>query len=106
MLLHLDANRFWQRMKRRDLIKGRFVESPAHQPTFVAITVKVALAKVFQPDQTFISVVKVNLRHANSVLGKKVRDGGIVAIFFPLQIVFHQNERLLCRATDPIEFAI
>jgi hypothetical protein len=95
MLLHLDANRFGQRVQRRDLIEGRFVERAAHQPAFVAITVEVALAKVFQPDQTFVSVVKVNLRHTNSVLGKKVRDRHVVAIFFPLQIVFHQNERLL-----------
>ena len=106
MLLHLDANRFGQRVQRRDLIEGRFVERAAHQPAFVAITVEVALAKVFQPDQTFVSVVKVNLRHTNSVLGKKVRDRHVVAIFFPLQIVFHQNERLLRRATDPIEFAV
>jgi hypothetical protein len=40
------------------------------------------------------------------MLGKKVRDGHVVAIFFPLQIVFYQNERLLRRATDPIEFAV
>src|SRR6266699_2629499 len=106
MLLDLDANRCGQSVQRRDLVEGRFVERAAHQPAFVAITVEVALAKIFQPDQTFVSVVKVNLRHTNSMLGQKVRDGYVVTIFFPLQIVFYQNERLLRGATDPIEFAV
>ena len=53
MLLHLDANRFWQSVKRRDLIERRFVERATHQPAFIAITVEVALAKVLQPDQPF-----------------------------------------------------
>src|SRR4029077_19921192 len=79
MLHHLDANRFGKRVQRRDLIEGRFVERAAHQPAFVAITVEVELAKVFQPDQTFVSVMKVNLWHTNSVLGKKVRDRYVVA---------------------------
>src|SRR5882724_9937964 len=106
ILLHLAANRFGQSVQSRDLIESRFVERAAHQPAFVAITVEVALAKIFQPDQTFVSVVKVNLRHTNSMLGKKGRDGYVMAIFFPLQIVFYQNERLLFGATDPIEFAV
>jgi hypothetical protein len=40
------------------------------------------------------------------MLGKKVCDGYVVAIFFPLQIVFYQNERLLRGATDPVKFAV
>jgi hypothetical protein len=82
-------------VQRPDLIERRFIEGPAHQPAFVAITVEIALAKVFQPDQTFVSIVKVNLRDTNSVFGKKIRDRYVVAVFFPLQIVFCQNERLL-----------
>src|SRR5207249_9899499 len=78
----------------------------AHPRGLVAITLEVALAKLFPAGPTVVSVVKVNLRHTNSMLGKKVRDGYVVAIFFPLQIVLYQNERLLCRATDPIVFAV
>jgi hypothetical protein len=88
------------------LIDGRFVECTAHQPSFVAITVEVALAKVFQPNQAFVSVVKVNLRHTNSMIAQKVRNGYIMAILFPFPIVFYQNERLLRRALDAIEFAV
>src|SRR5262249_3938645 len=106
MLIHLNANRFGQCVQRRDLIESQFVERAAHQPGFVAITKEVALTKVLQPDQTFVGVVKVNLWDTNSVLGKKVRYCHIVTVFLPLQIVLYQNERLLGRATDPIEFAI
>ena len=89
MLLHLDAERFGQRVQRRDLIQGRFVKRAAHQPAFTAIAVEIALAEVFQPDQTFVRVVKVNFRHPNSVLGKKIRDFHILTIFFPFTIVFY-----------------
>ena len=83
-------------MQLHDLIQRRFVERAAHQPAFLAITAKVALPKIFQPDQTFLSIVKINLGHPNSVLGEKVRDRYVMAIFFPLPIVFYQNERLVC----------
>src|SRR3954454_12910216 len=106
MLLHLDANRFGQCVQRRDLVEGRFVEGSAHQPGFVAVTAEVALAKIFQPDQTFSSVVKINFRHTNSMFAEEICDRHVMTIFFPLQIVFYQNERLLRRTTDPIKFAI
>src|SRR5881394_4610111 len=93
-------------MKRRDLIERRLVERAANEPAFVAITVKIALAQIFNPDQTFRWVMKINLRHPNALLVKKVRDLHVMPIFFAFQIVFHQDERLIRRTTDPIKFAI
>ncbi|PYJ68675.1 MAG: hypothetical protein DME76_11570 [Verrucomicrobia bacterium] len=96
MLLHFHADRLGQRVQRGDLIQRRFVKHAAHQPAFLPITVEVALAQVFEPDQAFVRIVKINLRHANSVLPEKVRDGHVMPVFFPLQIVFDQDQRLLC----------
>src|SRR5262249_28100243 len=106
MLLHLNANRFGQSVERRDLIKGRFIEGAAHQPAFLTITVKVARAKVWQPDQPFVGIVNVDGRRTSSVLGKNVRDGYVVAIFCRLASIFSQNDCLLRRAPYPIEFAV
>src|SRR5882724_9937905 len=58
MLLHFDANRLRQSMKRRDLIERRFVERAADEPTFVAITVEIVFAQIFDPDKTFRWIVK------------------------------------------------
>ena len=93
-------------MQYRDLLKSRFVKRAAYQPGFSAIIVKIALAKVFQPDQTFGCVVKINLWNADSVLAEKIGDGHVMPVFFPVQIVLHQNKRLFRRASDAIEFAV
>src|SRR5881227_4070704 len=53
MLLHFDADRLRQSMKGRDLIERRFVKRATDEPAFVAITVKIALAQIFNPDQPF-----------------------------------------------------
>src|SRR5215831_6255968 len=106
MLLHLETNRFGQSMQDRNLIKSRLVERAAYKPAFSAVTIEIALAKIFQPDQTLDCVVKINLRNANSVLAQKIRDGHVMPVFFPLQIVLHQNERLLRGAANAIEFAV
>src|SRR5205807_7602278 len=101
-----DADRLRQRMKRRDLIERRFIERTTDEPAFVAVTVEIALAQIFDPDETFRWIVKINSRHPNAVRVEKVGDLHVMPVFFPLQIVFHQDERLLRRATDPIKFAV
>src|SRR5436190_3515641 len=106
MLLHFDADRLRQSMKRRDLIERRFVERTTDEPAFVAMTVEIALAQIFDPDETFRWIVKINLRHPNAVRVEKVRDLHVMPVFFALQIVFHQDERLIWRATDPVKFAV
>jgi hypothetical protein len=42
----------------------------------------------------------------NAVGLEKLRDLDIVTVLFPLEIVLYQNERLLGRATDPVEFSV
>ena len=96
MLFHLDADRLRQRVQSRDLIERRFVERATHEPALMAVTVDVALAQVFEPDQSFVRIVKINLWHANSVRTEKIRDGHVVPVLFSLQIVFDENQRLLC----------
>src|SRR6266446_4719712 len=71
MLLHFDADRLRQRMKRRDLIERRLVERTTDEPAFVAVTVKIAHAQVFDPDETFRWIMKINLRHPNAVRVQK-----------------------------------
>ena len=103
MLLHFDADRLRQSMKCRDLIERRFVERAADKPTFVAITVEIALAQIFDPDETFRRIMKINPRYANVVRIEKVGDLDVMPVFFALQIVFHQDERLIWRAMDAIK---
>src|SRR6266446_5254875 len=95
MLLHFDADRLRQSMKRRDLIERRFVEGAADKPPFVPVTVEIAFAQIFNPDEAFRWIVKINLRYANVVRIEKVRNLDVMPVFFALQIVFHQDERLL-----------
>src|SRR5436190_22484530 len=106
MLLHFDADRLRQSMKGRDLIERRFVKRTTDEPAFVTITVEIAFAQIFDPDKTFRWIVKINLRHPNVVGIEEVRDLDIMPIFFARQIVFHQDERLVRRAMNPIKFAI
>src|SRR5436190_9137958 len=106
MLLHFDADRLRQSMECRDLIERRFVKRTADQPAFMTITVEIAFAQIFDPDETFRWIVKINLRHPNVVGIEEVRDLDIMPVFFARQIVFHQDERLVRRAMNPIKFAI
>src|SRR5438045_6269462 len=106
MLLHFDADRLRQSMKGRDLIERRFVKRTTDEPAFVAITVKIALAQIFNPDQTFRWVMKINLRHPNAMLVEKVRDLHVMPVFLAIQIVFTQIKRLIRRSTDTIQFEI
>src|SRR5205807_6764553 len=59
-----------------------------------------------QPDQTFVSVVIINSRSMNAVCLEKLRDLDVMPVLFPLEVVLYQNERLLRRATDPVEFPV
>src|SRR5260370_4848418 len=106
MLLHFDADRLGQSMKRPDWVERGFVERATDEPAFLAITVKIALAQIFNPDETFRWIMKINLRHPNAMCVEKVCDLDVMPVFFAFQIVFHQDKRLLRRTTDPIKFAV
>src|SRR5438045_2888353 len=93
-------------MQLQDFIERRFIECAAHQPRLVAIAEEVALTEVFDPDQSFIRIMIINSRRANAVLGEKLGDLDIVPVFFTLQIIFNENERLLGRTADPIKTSI
>ena len=88
MLLHLNASGFGQRVQRCDLIERRFVKRAPDQPALPAITVEIALPQVFNPDETLGWIVEIDLRHADSMLAEKIRDGDVMPIFFPLEVVF------------------
>src|ERR1043166_5887658 len=89
-----------------DLIQRRLVEGAAHQPAFASVTEKVALAQIFNPDQSLVRIVIINFWRANSVGGEKLRDLDVVPVFFTLQIVFHEDERLFRRAIHSIKFSV
>src|SRR6266404_2660113 len=88
------------------LIQRRFVKSAAYQPAFGAVTEEVALTQVLDPDQSLVRIVIINLRRVNPVGLEKFCDRDVVPIFFALQIVFHEDERLLRRAIHSIEFSV
>ena len=67
---------------------------------------QIVFAEVLQPDQTFVRIMIINSRGANFVRFQELRDLDVVTILFALEIVFHQNQRLLRRATNPIEFSV
>ena len=89
-----------------DLRQGRFIEGAAEKPAFVAVTPKIRLAEVFDPDQAFRGIVKINLRRANFVFGEKLRDLDVVAVLLAFAIVFNQDDRLVRRAAHPVELPI
>src|SRR5438094_10553017 len=93
-------------MELRDLIQSRSIKCAAHQPGILAETEKIALAQVLDPNQSFFDVMKVDFRHGNSILRQKFSDAHVMAVFGTLETVFHQNERLLRRATNAVEPAI
>ena len=78
-----------------NLIERRVVKRTADEPVFAAITVEIAFAQVFDPNEALCWIVKINLRHANSMRVEKFRDLDVMPIFFVLQIVFDQDHRLI-----------
>ena len=73
------------------------------------VTVEVALAQVFDPDEAFGRIVKINLRHADSVAVEKLCDLDVMPVFFALQIVPNQDQSGSCRictAMDSIKFPV
>src|SRR6266480_5831110 len=70
------------------------------------MTPEIGLAQVFDPDQAFRWIVKINFRRANFVRGQEFRDLDVMAVLFPLEIVLNQNDRLLRRTTDPIKLPV
>ena len=91
MLLHFYAHRLWQTVKLHNLVERRFVERAADKPALVSITIKVALTQIFDPDQAFRRVVKINLWHADSLPVEKLRDLDVMPVLFALQIVFNED---------------
>ena len=72
----------------------------------MAVTPKVGRAEIFDPDQAFRGVVKINLRSANFVRGQELGDLDVMPVLFPLEIVFNQNDRLIRRTADAIKFPV
>ena len=95
MLMHFHANRFRKLMKLANFVERRFIKRAANEPRFVPITEQIALAEVLQPDQTFLDIVIINSGRMNPVRLQKLRDLDVMAVFFALEIVFYQNDRLL-----------
>jgi len=93
-------------MQPGDFIQRRFVKCAAHQPAFAAVTEKVALAQILDPDQSLVRIVIINLRRVNPVGIEKFCDRDVVPVFFALQIVFHEDERLRRRAIHSIKFSV
>ena len=69
-------------------------------------TVEILLTQIFDPDEAFRFIVKINFRDPDSVDVEKFRDLDVMAVFVALQIVLNQDERLIRRATNPIKFSI
>src|SRR2546421_13095607 len=59
-----------QAMELHDLPERRFVKGAAHDPAFAALTPEIGLAQVFDPDQAFRRIVKINFRRPNFVRGE------------------------------------
>src|ERR1700738_4962331 len=106
MVEHFDAGRFRQLMEPGDFIERRFVERAPDRPAFVAMTKKVFLAQVFDPDQTLSRIVKINLRRAKAVGFEKLRDLDVMPVLFALEIIFYQDERLVRRRADAIKLPV
>src|SRR4029077_13297046 len=106
MVLHFCADRFRQTMKLQNFVDRRFVERAANGPALDAIAVEIALAQIFDPDEAFRRIVKINFRGPNAVGVEEFRDLDVVPIFFALQIVFNKNQSLVRIAMDSIKFAV
>src|SRR5438067_8585050 len=72
----------------------------------MAVTPKVGRAEIFDPDQAFRSIVKINLRSANFVRGQELGDLDVMPVLFVLEIVFIVDDRLFRRTTNAIEFLV
>ena len=70
-------------MQLGDFIECGFVKRAAHQPAFFALHPKIDFAQIFNPDQTFIGIVKINFGRANVVFREKFCDLRRRAGFLP-----------------------
>ena len=88
-------------MKFDNFIERGFVKRTADKPTLSPIIVKVPLTQILDPDEAFRCVVKINFRRPDSTGRQKFCDLDVMPIFFALQIVLNQDQRLVWRATYP-----
>src|SRR5437588_7012395 len=97
---------FGETMQLHDFIEGRLVEGPAHEPAFLAVTPKIVFTEIFDPDQAFRGIMKINSGRANAVLGQELRDLNVVPVLFALEAVLNENDRLIRRAADTVKFPV
>src|SRR4051794_11319488 len=64
MTAKADRIRRRNAMQFRDLLEGRMIEWPSRGPRLVAMTPEVVFTQIFNPDQTFVWIMKMNLRGA------------------------------------------
>src|SRR5437868_7305139 len=102
----MRGGRLWQAMQLHYLVEGRFVKCAPHDPSLVAIAEQIALAEIFNPNQAFRRIMKINLRRSNFVRLQKLRDFDVVAILFPLEVIFDQDKCLFSGTSDSIELSI
>ena len=93
-------------MEPGDFIERRLVKRAPHRPAFVAMSEKILLAEVLDPNQTLLRIVKIDLRRANAVRFEKLRDLDVMPVLFALEIIFYQNERLVGRRAHTIKFSV
>ena len=106
IFLNREPSLFGKTMQFYDFIEGRLVEGPAHEPAFLAVTPKIVFSEIFDPDQAFRGIVKINSGRANAVLGQELCDLDVMPVLFALEAVLNENDRLLRRAADAIEFPV
>ena len=90
----------------RDFLQRRLIVSTSHQPALVAIAPEVALAKVFDPDEAFRRVVKVDLGRAHSMGGEELRDLDVALVLGLLTRIFDEHDGLLARELDAVKFPV
>ncbi len=95
-----------QAMQTGGLIECGLIERLTHKPTLLAMTPQIDFAQIFDPDETFLRIMKVNFRHANFVFCQKLRDLDVKPVLLPLEIIFYENDCLLGGKTNPIKSAI
>ena len=89
-----------------DLAERRFVEGAAHHPAFVAMTPEIGLAEVLNPDQAFGRIVEINFGRPNFMPGQELRDLDVMPVLLPLEVVLNQNDRLVGRTANAVEFPV
>src|ERR1700682_2369232 len=90
ILLDGTPGRLGETMQLNDFFERGLVEGATHEPAFTAITPKIVLSEIFDPDQAFHGIVKINPGRTNAVLGEKLRDPDVVPVLFALEAVLHQ----------------